>query len=58
MKIRMERKPKIRPVVICGICGVPIKRDEAIPDDGSKTGYICNDCNSIQHPEFEEFGEE
>lgn len=42
----------------CGICGEKHEQSEMIRDDGSMTGWICEDCLIRVHPEYEEDGEE
>lgn len=60
MKIKKPRKLKDKQnrKYICGICGEITDYYEAVEDEGSETGVICYNCYCLQHPEFEEFGEE
>ena len=44
--------------VCCGICGGSVPQEMADRDDGSDTGWVCDDCYYIMHPEYEDWGED
>jgi len=37
----------------CGVCGIALPQREMIRDDCSETGWICADCDSELHPEYD-----
>ena len=41
----------------CGICGKRFEQSYGVRDNGSYTGWICDECACQLHPEYEEFGE-
>lgn len=54
MSVNGEKRKYIRK---CGICGERHEQGEMIRDNGSDTGWICEDCHNELHPEYEEWGE-
>lgn len=54
MSINGEKRKYIRK---CSICGERHEQGEMIRDNGSDTGWICEDCHNELHPEYEECGE-
>ena len=42
---------------ICGVCGKRFEQSEGTRDDGSDTGWICDECHDELHPEYEDWGE-
>ena len=47
-----ERK-LVNKKVECGICGEKYPVRDMIREEGSYTGYICEDCLIAVHPEFD-----
>ena len=37
----------------CGICGERHEQSEMIRTNNSPSGWICFDCHSAKHPEFD-----
>ena len=37
----------------CGVCGITLPQQEMIRDDCSDSGWICPDCDSELHPDFD-----
>ena len=46
----MKKKCNYR---VCGICGERHEQDDMIRTDNSHTGWVCFDCYSTEHPEYE-----
>lgn len=38
----------------CGICGERHEQSEMVRNEGSPTGWICDDCHMGIHPEYDE----
>ena len=55
---RMDSRNKERKYYrICGICGKRFEQSDGVRDDGSDTGWICDECHDELHPEYEDWGE-
>lgn len=47
-------KDKRRYIRCCGICGERDDQSEMIRDDCSPNGWICLECFTEKHPEYDE----
>lgn len=53
----MKLNPNLSSTRICGICGKRFDQADGVRDDGSDTGWICDECHDELHPEYEDWGE-
>lgn len=54
LKERTKQKKKRKYYRKCGICGERFEQSEMIRTNGSPNGWLCWDCHSIKHPEYED----
>ena len=56
-RMSVSRNKKRKYYRLCGICGSRFEQSDGVRDNGSDTGWICDDCYNELHPEYEDFGE-